>query len=148
MKKRKKTRKPIPEEKVIEVLKEVEAQIHIAQQLPQHIPKELGSETEQKFFEAWSDIKKYPTWLSAVQHPSPKQNRHLDVDAFLVDRRGSKIPVQIKRSATGARGHRKKHKDFPGILVVVLPQDSLEAVRAKTLAALEAKKLPAWLYSE
>lgn len=153
MKKKKKKKPRKLGEKVLKVLKEVDAREYIAdhipvkaKELPHPIKVKLGKETEKRFFDAWVDKKNYPTWLATVQHSNPKQDRAEGTDAYLVDRYGDKIPVQIKRSRADLDKYRQKYPNFAGIWVIVRPQDDLETVRNQTLAALERRRLPAWLY--
>lgn len=68
------------------------------------------------------------------------------IDAWLVDVKGGKTPVQIKSSQRGVREHKEKYFDIEGIVVVVKPGFDGGIIRIRTLYAAEQARLPAWRY--
>lgn len=102
--------------------------------------REIGAQTEARFFEAVDLIRdgtiETPRWLYQIVRASEYEDRACGVDAVAYTERGL-IPIQIKSSVRWIPQFRSRHPDFIGIIQIVTPHQPADAIIATCIALLK-----------
>lgn len=106
---------------------------------PVQTSNEQGKLAEERFFGAWNK-KSYPKNIVSIERATEVEDLYQKTDAVIVQASGPTLKIQIK----SYRPLEEKYFELMeyGVVVVwVLPHDSYEKIRKKTLIAIEKFKI-------
>lgn len=99
-------------------------------------PKERGKIAEEKFFEAWAETKKVPSWIVSVSRPTDYEDLKRKTDAVIVCITGPTLKIQIK-SYWIDEPLRIELMQYGVIPLSISKNDTMQKIRKKTHIAIQ-----------